>query len=72
MIKLSLSISCLISKSTTGMYISFYMGVVVYIKILKTSFDFNFHFYQSFNIMNTQKHGNKGKLSIKKLLLNSL
>ena len=34
------------------------------INIMKTIFDFNFDLLQALNSMNTQKHGNKVKLSI--------
>ena len=45
MIKLSLSFSCLISKSIAGMYLIFHTVVGDYNNIMKTTF--NFHFYQS-------------------------
>ena len=38
-----------------------------YIKIMKTTFDFNFDLYPALNSIDTQKHGSKEKLSIKKI-----
>ncbi len=37
-----------------------------YINIIKTTFDFNFDLYPALNSIDTQKHGSKEKLSIKK------
>ena len=34
------------------------------INIMKTTFELNFDFYQALNSMDTQKYGNKEKLSI--------
>ena len=34
------------------------------INIIETTFELNFDFYQSLNSMDTQKYGNKEKLSI--------
>ena len=34
------------------------------INIMKTTFELNFNFYQALNSMDTQKYGNKEKLSI--------
>ena len=34
------------------------------INIMKTTFELNFDFYQALNSMDTQKYGNKKKLSI--------
>ena len=34
------------------------------INIMKTTFDLNFDFYQALKSMDTQKYGNKEKLSI--------
>ena len=36
------------------------------INIMKTTFDLNFDLYQVLNSMDTQKHKNKEKLTIKK------
>ena len=46
--------------------------VGVYINKMKTTFDFNLDLYQAFKQHETQKHRNKEKLSIKKLLFNNL
>ena len=36
------------------------------INIMKTTFELNFDFYQALNSIDTQKYGNREKLSIKK------
>ncbi len=36
-----------------------------YINIMKTTFDFNFDFYQAFKRHGYKKHGNKENLSVK-------
>ena len=45
--------------------------IVAYINTMKTTFDFNFDLYQA-NKQDTRIHGNKEKLSIKKLLFDYL
>ena len=42
-----------------------YCTELYYIKIRKTTFDFDFDLYKLLNSMDTQKHGNKEMLSIK-------
>ena len=49
-----------------------FMVVGYYINKMKTTFDFNLDLYQAFKQHETQKHTNKEKLSIKKLLFNNL
>ena len=39
------------------------MVIVIYIDTMMTALDFNFYFYQALKKHNTQKHGNKEKLS---------
>ena len=48
---------------------SFTTVVVVYINTMKTTFDLNFFSIKLSNIMDTHKHGNNEKLSIKSLSL---
>ena len=58
-----------------AIYLRFFHTVVlVCIHTMKTTFDLNFRFLPSFQTawMDTQKHGNKEKLSIKSILLFNL
>ena len=55
-----------VSLMTQALTLSTLFCTVVghYINIMKTIFDLNFDFYQALNSMDTQKYGNKEKLSI--------
>ena len=47
-----------------GIFEKFMYSIGDNINITKTTFELNFEFYQALNSMDTQKYGNKEKLSI--------